>query len=148
MAGFKGHAEYSVDAKGRVALPAKMRRAIRPEANNTVMITRGIENCIFIYPMDEWERKDSEMDKLNQYHGEARDFVRMISMWADDQELDSQGRITLSKKILEFAHITDKVTVVGAKDRIEIWNPDTLEAYMNPVYDRYETLAERVMGGI
>lgn len=148
MAGFKGHVDYSVDSKGRVALPAKMRRAINPEASNCVVLTRGFESCIFVYPQDKWEKMEAGFDDLNQYNAEARHFVRIIEMWADDQEIDAQGRITIPKKMMEFAQITDKVTVVGARDRMELWNPEVLDNFMNPLYEQYETLAETVMRGM
>ncbi len=143
---FKGQAEYSVDSKGRVAIPAKMRNALNPEAKNTFTITRGFERCIFLYPMDRWSEMEEEIESLNMYNREARDFVRRIMMWADEASLDGQGRITIPKPLVEFGNISDRALILGAFDHIEIWDPDSFDNYLNEQPDDYETLAERVMG--
>lgn len=146
MAGFKGQAEYSVDSKGRLAIPAKMRNALNPEAKNTFTITRGFEQCIFLYPLDRWEKMEDEFSGLNMYNREARDFVRTILRWAEEVTLDGQGRVSLPKSLTEFAGISEKALVLGALDHIEIWDPDLFESYLNQQPADYETLAERVMG--
>ena len=146
MAGFKGQAEYSVDAKSRLAIPAKMRAVLNPEAKNTFTITRGFEQCIFLYPLDRWEAIESELNALNSYSRAARNFVRNVLMWADEVQLDAQGRIGLPKVLAEMAGVTDRALVIGALDHIEIWNPERFQSYLNEQEDDYETLAERVMG--
>lgn len=142
---FKGQAEYSVDSKGRVAIPAKMRGVLRPEAKNTFTVTRGFEDCIFLYPLDQWARIEEEISELNMFNSDARGFVRAIMMWADEATLDGQGRITIPKPLVEFADIQDKALIIGAFDHIEIWDPDRFSTYLNEQPDDYETLAERVM---
>ncbi len=146
MPGFKGHAEYSVDSKGRVAIPAKMRSAMNPEANSTFTMTRGFDKCVFLYPMDRWREMEEEIGSLSAYDREARAFTRRIMMWADEVTLDSQGRISLTKQLIDFAGLKDKAMILGAFDRIEIWDPETFETYLNEQPADYETLAERVMG--
>lgn len=150
MAGFKGQAEQSIDGKGRVAVPAKMRRALSPDARDSFVATRGLEPCVFLYPADRWDEIESEIGGLNMFQPEARQFARTISMWADDVALDGQGRIGLPKPLMEFAGLeaNEKALVIGAFDRIEIWDPAAFEAHLNQQTDSYETLAERVMGGI
>jgi len=143
---FKGQAEYSVDSKGRVAIPAKMRSVLNPEAKNTFTITRGFEDCIFLYPLDQWTRIESEISGLNMFNSDARGFVRVIMMWADEASLDGQGRITIPRPLIEFADVGDKALIIGAFDHIEIWDPDRFSDYLNKQPDDYETLAERVMG--
>lgn len=143
---FKGQAEYSIDAKGRVAIPAKMRNDLRPEAKNTFVVTRGFEKCVFVYPADRWDMMEEEMAGLNTYRSETRDFIRIIMMWAADVTFDSQGRITLPKRLIDFAGLDGRAMILGAFDHIEIWDPDRFEAYLNEQTDDYETLAERVMG--
>lgn len=145
MAGFKGQAEYSVDSKGRVAIPAKMRSAMNAEAGDAFTATRGFENCIFLYPMDGWRKKEEEIGSLNMYSRDARTFVRNIMMWADEVSLDGQGRITLPKALVEFAGIDDRAKIIGAFDHIEIWSPDVLEQQIDEQKDSYEEIAERVM---
>ncbi len=142
---FKGQAEHSVDSKGRVAIPAKMRNAMSPEAKETFTITRGFEECIFLYPMDRWSSIEEEIGELNMYNREARDFVRIIMMWADEDSLDGQGRISIPNPLREFAGLDGSALILGAFDHIEIWNPEQFDGYLNEQPADYETLAERVM---
>ena len=142
---FKGQAEHSVDSKGRVAIPAKMRKAMAPEANETFTITRGFEDCIFLYPMDKWSDIEKEIGSLNMYDREVRDFVRTIMMWADEDSLDGQGRVSLPNPLLDFAGLDGSALILGSFDHIEIWDPGQFDAYLNEQPDDYETLAESVM---
>ena len=145
MAGFKGQAEYSVDSKGRVAIPAKMRSALNPEAKNTFTMTRGFERCVFLYPQDRWTEMEDEFATLSPFNREARAFVRNIVRWAEEVVLDKQGRIGLSKPLMEFAELSERALIIGALDHIEIWDPDVFDGYLNEQTEDYETLAERVM---
>ena len=142
---FKGQAEYSVDSKGRVAIPAKMRKAMSPTANETFTVTRGFEDCIFLYPMDKWADIEEEIEDLNMYDREVRDFIRIIMMWADEVSLDGQGRISIPNPLLDFAELDDSALILGAYDHIEIWNPEQFNGYLNEQPDDYEALAESVM---
>ncbi len=146
MASFKGQAEYSVDSKGRVAIPAKMRSALSPEAKNSFTITRGFEQCINLFPLNEWERKEERIAELNTYQAEARDFVRMIMMWADEVSLDSQGRISIPKQLMDFAEVKETALIIGSMDHIEIWNPNIFANWQEGRGSDYATLAERVLG--
>ena len=143
---FKGQAEYSIDSKGRVTIPAKMRSAMSPEAQDTFTITRGFEECVFLYPMDRWSSIEDEIGELNMYNREARDFIRIIMMWANEDTLDGQGRISLPKPLIEFADLDGSALILGAFDHIEIWAPEQFDDYLNEQPADYETLAERVMG--
>ncbi|NBC85770.1 MAG: division/cell wall cluster transcriptional repressor MraZ [Bacteroidetes bacterium] len=142
---FKGQAEYSVDSKGRVSIPAKMRGVLNPEAQNTFTITRGFEECIFLYPLDQWAEIEEAIGALNMFNPDARTFVRAIMMWADEATLDGQGRVTISRPLLDFADVDGRALIIGAFDHIEIWDPDRFDEYMDQQPDDYETLAERVM---
>jgi MraZ protein len=149
MASFRGQAENSIDDKGRVALPAKMRRAISPEAKETFIATRGLEQCVVLYPLDVWERVEEQLRGLNTFQSEARAFRRQILDWVEETTLDGQGRLSLSKRLLDFAGLEagggTKARFVGNIDYIEVWHPDVFEAYLNESV-QYETVAERVMG--
>jgi MraZ protein len=145
MSSFKGQAEYSIDSKGRVAIPAKMRNAMHPEAQNTFIVTRGFEGCIDAYPLDAWQRKEEEVSKLNMYQADSRGFVRSFMRFAEDASLDGQGRITLPKGLMEFAGVNEKALIIGAFDHIEIWDPDVFEQYASGQTEDYSALAERVM---
>ncbi len=146
MARFKGQAEYSVDAKGRTAIPAKMRSALSPDAQNTFTLTKGFEPCIYAYPQDQWKIKEEEYGSLNTNSRDARHLVRMILMWAEEVSLDGQGRISLPKSLSEYASIGDKVLIIGAMDRIELWDPEQFANYLQDHKEDQETLVERVMG--
>ena len=150
MAGFKGQAENSIDGKGRVPVPAPMRRALRPEANESFTATRGRQRCIHLYPADRWEQIEEGFSKLNLWNEESMAFIRMISMWAADVSLDGQGRIAIPRSLAAYAGIEfgTKALILGAFDHIEIWDPAVFETYVNQEAPKYETLAETVMGGL
>lgn len=144
MAFFKGQEVYSIDSKGRVNIPAKMRKSISPEANDTFAITRGLDRCITAYPIDEWKKYEEKFAHLNQYDEKNRYFLRMLLMWSEEVTLDAQQRITLPRKLLEFAGIESKVMIVGMGDHIEFWNPEEFDKYLNKFDEPYEKVAEKV----
>jgi len=146
MAGFKGQADYSVDSKGRIAIPAKMRGALNPAAKSTFTVTRGFEQCIFLYPFDRWEAMEEEFGRLNLFKNQDRDFIRQFMMWAEEVTFDGQGRVGIPKSLIDYASISDRVLIIGALDHIEIWNPDVFAKHLNAQSSDYETLAEQVMG--
>ncbi len=148
MAGFKGQWDYAVDSKGRLALPAKLRRAIRPEANNSLTITRGFEGCLYAYPAYEWERVEEQLSALNTYRRKSRALIRTILRWADDVTLDGQGRLAIGKRHMDFAGITDRVLIIGTLERIELWDPEVFAQQQTENDFEYEDLAELVMGGM
>lgn len=145
MAFFKGQETYSIDNKGRVNVPAKMRKAISAEANDTFVLTRGTDTCIVAYPLDEWRKYEDKFEKLNQYDRRNRTFLRMLLMWSEEVTLDQQQRVTIPRSLLEFAQIENKVTIVGMVDHIELWRPETFDEYMNAVEESYEDIASHVM---
>ena len=151
MASFTGHAEHSIDSKGRVPVPSRMRRALAPEADSTFMATRGIEPCVYLYPLDYWQRVIEPMvDGLNEYRPEDRHFARLLGMWAEPVTLDAQGRIAFSKSLFEKAGLQagGKALVNGAFRRIEVWAPERFEAYLNEQEAQYEQLAQTALGGL
>ncbi|MCS7176455.1 MAG: division/cell wall cluster transcriptional repressor MraZ [Candidatus Kapabacteria bacterium] len=145
MAFFKGQETHSLDAKGRVSLPAKMRRSLSPEAQDTFIVTRGVDRCIVAYPLDEWRKYEERFARLNQYDEQERFFLRMILAWSEEVQLDAQQRIMLPRRHLEFAGINSKVTIVGVVDHIEFWNPAEFERYLVSFARSYEEVAAHVM---
>lgn len=146
MYGFKGQADYAVDAKGRLALPAKMRRGLSPNAANTFIMIRGFEPCLFLYPLDVWNEVEQELQALSQYDATARKFMRSMLAWAEEDELDGQGRLTIPKHLLDYAGIKDRARVVGQLTRIEVWEPEAFDQYMAET--ETHALAEKVMLGV
>ena len=144
MSSFKGSFHYTVDNKGRINIPAKMRKNLSPEANNSFVITRGFEQCIFVYPNDEWAKRESEIGTLMQTDPKHRHFTRMLLQYATDAELDGQYRIVLPKELIQYAHIENEVFILGAFDRIEVWNPEEFKKYLEGQQEDYLTVASKV----
>jgi MraZ protein len=128
-----------------VALPAKLRKSVSPAANDTFILTRGFEQCLFLYPQDEWMRLEESIRNLSPSNPQHRFFVRTLLQWSSDCQLDSQARITLPQDLLKFAGIDNEVLILGVLERIEIWNPKVYEEYMNNQPATYETVAEAVL---
>ena len=143
---FKGSDTYSIDNKGRVAIPAKMRRLVGPEANNSFVITRGVDKCIICYPTNEWEEHSDNMRHLNQFNPKERYVVHVMNMWMDEIEMDAQSRIMVPKQLLEFAGIKEKVKIVGMINHLELWDPDEHKAYLSRMEDEqsYELAVQQV----
>lgn len=150
MAGFKGKYEHSVDDKGRVSLPSKIRKALKPEANDSFVITRGYENSLVLYPLDAWNVYEEQMkNDLNTHREEDRLFIRTIMMWAHEVSLDRQARIMIPQELMEAAGIRNEIVIVGALEKIELWSPEHFRAYNERYADTtYEAVAARVMGGV
>ncbi len=146
MARFKGRAENSVDEKGRLAIPAKMRRVLTPEADETFTAMLGYENCIALYPNDRWAQIEDELDTLNQFDSQARRFLRDTLSWAEEVSLDKQGRIVLPKNLMLEVDLSDTALVIGTLDHIEVWDPAQYDAYLSDRDADKEEIAERVMG--
>jgi len=145
MGFFKGQETYSIDSKGRVNVPAKMRRSIAEQANDTFVVTRGNDACIYAYPMDEWKKHEDKFLKLNQYDEKNRYFLRVLLSWSEEVVLDKQSRIMLPKNLTQFAAISTKVIIVGMIDHIEFWSPSKYEEYINSHDETYENVAMNVM---
>lgn len=148
MSFFKGRELYSVDSKGRVNVPAKMRKSMAPEANDTFVITRGPDDdpCIYAYPMDEWKKFEENLKQLNQFNERERFFLRTLLYWADEVTLDKQFRITLPKSLLDFTQIEKEALILGAMDHLEIWEPKVFDSYLSRKTESYASVAESVMG--
>jgi len=149
MAGFKGKYEYTVDDKGRLSLPAKLRKHISPEASDTFVITRGHDQCLYLYPQDVWNKLEEDFkERLNVNREEDRLYLRTILMWSHEVGLDKQSRISIPTELIEFAEIQGNVLVIGSLEKIEIWNPTSFKNYLARYSDHpFEDVASRVMGG-
>ena len=146
MAGFIGQADRSVDSKGRVAIPAKMRSELSPDARETFTVTRGLESCIWLYPQNKWEQVEAHLAEKSAFDRENRAFRRKLLRWAEEVTLDGQGRIVLPRPLQDFAGIDGQALVLGQIDHIEVWNPQEFERYDDELGESYEEIAEQVMG--
>jgi len=146
MSSFKGSDTYIVDAKGRVSIPSKMRKNIQPSAQMTFVLTRGMEKCLYAYPLDEYKRLEEHIRSLPQSNEKDRFFVRMLMQWSEEVVLDAQFRLLLPKSLMEFADIQKEVFFIGVLDHIELWNPTYFKRYIEGKKETYENIAESVMG--
>ncbi|MEI8134243.1 MAG: division/cell wall cluster transcriptional repressor MraZ [bacterium] len=146
MSSFKGSDTYSVDAKGRVSIPSKMRRNIGPDAHGTFVLTRGLEKCLYAYPLDEWKKLEGGISNLQQASDQDRFYLRMLMQWSEELVADSQYRLLIPHSLLEFADIKKEVYFIGVIDHIELWNPADFKRYIESMKKSYESVAEQVLG--
>lgn len=118
-----GEYDHSLDAKGRLIMPAK----IRDDMGEKFIITTGLDGCLFGFSMSEWEKFEDKLKALPITNKNARNFVRFFLSGATDCELDKQGRFLIPSKLREVASLDKDVTIIGAGTRIEIWNKSKWE---------------------
>lgn len=145
MSAFKGSYEYSIDSKGRINIPAKLRKYVAPEANDTFTVTRGFEKCVYIYPQDEWVKMENAIRGLSPTDAEHRFFMRVLLQHATDFQLDAQARITIPKELLLHAAIDGEVLILGMLEHIEVWNPKEYKKYLAAADKSYEEVAQTVL---
>ena len=144
---FRGQFKYSIDSKGRISIPAKLRKQVSPEANETFVMTKGTAVCIDIYPLDQWALVEAKLLELNPFDPQDAKFIRMISQFASEDTMDSQSRILIPQPLIEYAKIEKEVLILGALKKIEVWNPKIYEDYINQTGETYEQIAAKVMAG-
>ncbi len=145
MSSFKGSYGYSVDSKGRINIPARLRKYVSPEANDTFIVTRGYEKCLFVYPLDEWNKLEQSIRELTTTNPKHRFFMRTLLEKATESQLDGQSRITIPKELLQFAAIENEVLILGVLERIEVWNPAVYQEYQKAQAESYENVAQTVL---
>lgn len=144
MSAFKGSFIHSIDNKGRINLPAKLRKYLSPEANDTFIITRGFDQCIFAYPYDEWSNYEQQIRALPSSDSKSRFVMRHLLQYATEVQLDGQSRIMIPQSLLAFANIKNEALILGVLERIELWNPDIYDNYIKQQEATYEEVAEKV----
>ncbi len=144
MSAFKGSFVHSIDNKGRINIPAKLRKYLNPEANDTFVITRGFDRCIFAYPYDEWSNYEKQIRMLRTSDANSRYVMRHLLQFATEVQLDAQSRIMLPQKLIHLAEIKNEALILGVLDHLEIWNPDIYENYIQQQDASYEEVAEKV----
>lgn len=145
---FQGHSISNLDVKSRVVLPSKFRKVMNPEANNTLVLTRGMDECIMVYPLDEWERVKKGLMNYNVFNSQERFFMRQFLMFVHECELDSHNRFLLPSHLIEFAHIKKEVLILGMLTKIEIWDPAMKDTYDKQHPETYENVAQSVTESI
>jgi MraZ protein len=142
---FRGQFTYSIDAKGRISIPAKLRKQMSPEANDSFVMTRGVSSCIDIYPLNEWNQIEEKLLKLNQFQPDDVRFVRMFTQYAIEDTMDSQSRILIPQNLIDYAKIEKEVLILGVLKKIEVWNPKIYEDYLDQSPESFEQIAAKVM---
>ncbi len=142
-----GEYECKMDGKGRMRLPSALVAQMREgEELLSFVINRGFENCLMLYPKEVWERISGEVNQLNQYVAQNRQFVRYFYRGAHDVEMDSADRILINKRLLEWANVDKEVILSAYNDRIEIWAKDQYDQLLEDEPTDFSALAEDVLG--
>ena len=135
-----GEYRHTIDDKKRVAIPAKFRK----EIGKSVVITNGLDNCLFLYTMKEWEGVASKLGGLAMGAADSRGFNRFMLAGAVDTEVDELGRVLIPDFLREFACLKTKVVITGVHNRLEIWDDKRWTDYKARVASQADRLAEKL----
>lgn len=148
MYSFKGQYEHSIDEKGRISFPAKLRKLVDPAAQDRFVVVRGIEGCLYLYPENEWLNVEATLSQANNFTRAGRVAKRNFLRYAEDLTLDKQNRLALPTDHCAYASIANKAIFIGVGEYIELWSPEKLkEADDNLDAGAFEEIFEQVMGG-
>lgn len=143
---FYGEYEHNLDNKGRVIIPAKFREIFRERYVEKFYITRGLDQCLFVFTEEVWKAQEKKFRDMPFTRAEARKFNRLYFSGASDVVCDKQGRILIPDYLKSYATIESQVMIVGVSDRIEIWSKDKWNEFFTDNKDEFENLAEKLMG--
>lgn len=135
---FLGEYQHSLDAKGRIILPSKFRALLA----SGCVLTRGLDNCLAVYPPDEWESVSSRLKEASQSSRPVRDFLRVWYASAIEEEPDKQGRITIPEHLRQYAGLEREVTVTGRGEFAEIWSRQRWDQLLAEGLPNYADLSE------
>ncbi|CAM3575723.1 division/cell wall cluster transcriptional repressor MraZ [Marinicrinis lubricantis] len=138
---FMGEYQHSVDDKGRMIVPAKFRDMLGP----TFVMTRGLDNCLFIYPQEEWSVLEQKLKALPLMKSDARAFTRFFFSGATECELDKQGRVNIPNNLKEHAKLSGNAVVIGVSNRVEIWAKEVWDAYNQQSEESFNEIAEKLV---
>lgn len=145
MAAFRGSYTHTIDHKGRVSIPARYRRQLSGDADETFVVLRGLDTCIALYPADEFRRLDERLRSRSFSDETNRRYQRMMLFDSRDETLDAQGRVALPPRLVAHAQLSKDVLVVGMLDHLELWNPDLFEKYLQSTDKSYEEIAGELL---
>jgi len=146
MAHLSGEHEGKLDAKGRIVLPARLKSGLSQANGNVLMISRGMETCLVVYPVIEYEKIYSRVSGMNEFNQEHRHLQRAFFSRFNEVELDSNGRFLIPKMMLNHAQLDKEVVFVGMGNRMEMWSPVLYEQFLIKDQDAYAELAEKYLG--
>ena len=136
---FIGEYSHSLDNKNRMIIPSKLREGL----GNKFIITKGLDGCLYAYPMDEWKVLEEKLKTLPLTSKDARAFVRFFFSGASEIEVDKQGRGLIPQNLIEYAGITKEIISIGVLSKVEIWSKTKWEAYNDENID-FNELAEKM----
>ncbi|WYJ80496.1 protein MraZ [Enterococcus sp. DIV1094] len=136
-----GEYRHNIDAKGRLIVPSKLRE----ELGEQFVLTRGLDGCLFGYPMSEWNELESKLNDMPLAKKDARTFVRFFYSAATECELDKQGRINIPNTLRNYATITKECVIVGVSNRIEIWDEAKWQEFSEAAEENFDEIAENMI---
>ena len=129
---FRGNNEINLDTKGRLAVPARYRDALMAQCGGALVVTIDIKDrCLFVYPLPEWEKIESQIAALPTFNDTTRRLQRLLIGHAREVELDSAGRINIPPELRKYAEIDKRAMLVGQRHRFELWSLDNWNAQCN-----------------
>ena len=137
---FIGEYHHTIDEKGRIIIPAKF----RGELGTNFIVTRGIENCLFVYSLDNWAKITDKLSSLPFTKKDARTFNRFFMSGATNVELDKQGRINLLAPLVQYAKLEKECVIIGTGDRLEIWALDEWMSFFDSTKENMSDIAENL----
>ena len=138
-----GEYHHNIDEKGRLIIPSKFRE----EVGNTFVVTKGLDGCLFVYSLYEWEKIVNRLKKLPFTKKDARTFSRFFLSSATVCEFDKQGRINLVNSLIEYADLKKECAIIGVNDRLEIWSLDKFNNLMEEKTLELDSIAENLFDG-
>jgi MraZ protein len=138
---FMGEYQHSIDEKGRLIIPAKFRE----ELGSSFVLTRGLDNCLFVYPAGEWSALEQKLKALPLMKSDARAFTRFFFSGATECELDKQGRVNIPGNLLEYAGLDKDCVVLGVSNRVEIWSKANWQGYFDQSEQSFNEIAEKLV---
>ncbi|GEN44814.1 division/cell wall cluster transcriptional repressor MraZ [Alkalibacillus haloalkaliphilus] len=138
---FMGEYQHNIDTKGRLIVPAKFRE----DLGQTFVITRGLDKCIFAYPLDEWKQLEEKLKQLPLTKKDARAFTRFFFSGAVECEIDKQGRINVPSPLRNYAALDKECVVIGVSNRVEVWSKEQWDTYVEESEDSFGEIAENLM---
>jgi MraZ protein len=138
---FMGEFRHTIDAKGRLIMPAKFREDLGTE----FVLTRGMDNCIFGYPLDEWQQLEEKLKKLPLAKKDARAFVRFFYSAAVECVPDKQGRINIPQTLVTHAGLEKDCVLIGVSNRIEIWSQAKWDSFSEEAEENFDEIAENML---
>ena len=131
---------HILDNKNRLSLPVKFRRKM----GKKIIITPGLDNCLFVFTMNEWQKISTKLSGSSLLQSDARSFNRFMFGGAAEVDVDKIGRILIPDFLKERANLKSRVVVIGVQSRVEIWNDKAWASYKKAVEKQYDALAERL----